>query len=91
MSLSDLHREDPIRLTDPKLRGAPSGHVIYVRGVRLAAGAEFIVQVCGEIMTDARAAGQALVGEHRRDRRTIRAAFLVAPGLAVRPGRDARI
>jgi formate--tetrahydrofolate ligase len=37
--------------TDPELRGAPSGHVLNVREVRLAAGAEFIVLVCGEIMT----------------------------------------
>jgi formate--tetrahydrofolate ligase len=37
--------------TDPLLRGAPSGHVINVREVRLAAGAEFIVMVCGDIMT----------------------------------------
>ena len=37
--------------TDPQLRGAPSGHVINVREVRLAAGAEFIVMVCGDIMT----------------------------------------
>ncbi|MEP6656741.1 MAG: formate--tetrahydrofolate ligase [Betaproteobacteria bacterium] len=37
--------------TDPLLRGAPSGHVINVREVRLAAGAEFIVLVCGDIMT----------------------------------------
>jgi formate--tetrahydrofolate ligase len=37
--------------TDPSLRGAPSGHVINVREVRLAAGAEFIVMVCGDIMT----------------------------------------
>ena len=37
--------------TDPTLRGAPSGHVIDIREVRLAAGAEFIVLVCGEIMT----------------------------------------
>jgi formate--tetrahydrofolate ligase len=37
--------------TDPKLRGAPSGHVVNVREVRLAAGAEFIVMVCGDIMT----------------------------------------
>jgi formate--tetrahydrofolate ligase len=37
--------------TDPQLRGAPSGHVINVREVRLAAGAEFIVVVCGDIMT----------------------------------------
>ncbi len=37
--------------TDPKLRGAPSNHVVNVREVRLAAGAEFIVMVCGDIMT----------------------------------------
>ncbi|MGB8328109.1 MAG: formate--tetrahydrofolate ligase [Steroidobacteraceae bacterium] len=37
--------------TDPKLRGAPSGHVVNIREVRLAAGAEFIVLICGDIMT----------------------------------------
>ena len=37
--------------TDPQLRGAPDGHVINVREVRLAAGAEFVVMVCGDIMT----------------------------------------
>ncbi len=37
--------------TDPKKVGAPSGHVLHVRDVRLSAGAEFIVAVCGEIMT----------------------------------------
>ncbi|MGY0398644.1 MAG: formate--tetrahydrofolate ligase [Ostreibacterium sp.] len=37
--------------TDPKLMGAPSNHVVPVREVRLSAGAEFIVAVCGEIMT----------------------------------------
>ena len=37
--------------TDPQLRGAPSGHVINVREVRLAAGAEFVVRVCGDVMT----------------------------------------
>jgi formate--tetrahydrofolate ligase len=37
--------------TDPTQRGAPSGHVVDVREVRLAAGAEFIVMVCGDIMT----------------------------------------
>ena len=37
--------------TDPSLRGAPSGHIIPIREVRLAAGAEFIVIVCGDIMT----------------------------------------
>lgn len=37
--------------TDPALKGAPSDHVITVREVRLNAGAEFIVVVCGDIMT----------------------------------------
>ena len=37
--------------TDPQMRGAPSGHVVNVREVRLAAGAEFVVMVCGDIMT----------------------------------------
>jgi formate--tetrahydrofolate ligase len=37
--------------TDPKKVGAPSGHVLHVRDVRLSAGAEFIVAICGEIMT----------------------------------------
>ena len=36
---------------DPKLRGAPEHHTINVREVRLAAGAEFIVMICGDIMT----------------------------------------
>ena len=37
--------------TDPQLRGAPSGHVVNIREVRLAAGAEFVVMICGDIMT----------------------------------------
>ncbi len=37
--------------TDPDLRGAPTGHSVPVREVRLSAGAGFIVVVCGEIMT----------------------------------------
>jgi len=37
--------------TDAALRGAPSGHSINVREVKLSAGAEFIVMICGEIMT----------------------------------------
>ncbi len=37
--------------TDATLRGAPEGHVIDIREVRLAAGAEFIVVICGDIMT----------------------------------------
>ncbi|MEJ0034587.1 MAG: formate--tetrahydrofolate ligase [Gammaproteobacteria bacterium] len=37
--------------TDPKLLGAPSGHVVNIREVRLAAGAEFVVMICGDVMT----------------------------------------
>jgi formate--tetrahydrofolate ligase len=37
--------------TDPNLKGAPSGHAVPIKEVRLAAGAEFIVVVAGEIMT----------------------------------------
>ena len=37
--------------TDPLLRGAPSGHVLNIREVRLAAGAEFVVMICGDVMT----------------------------------------
>ena len=36
---------------DPTLRGAPTGHIVPVREVRLSAGAGFIVAICGEIMT----------------------------------------
>jgi len=37
--------------TDPTMKGAPSGHVINIREVRLSAGAEFVVAICGEVMT----------------------------------------
>jgi formate--tetrahydrofolate ligase len=37
--------------TDPQLRDAPTGHSVNVREVRLAAGAEFVVMICGEVMT----------------------------------------
>ncbi|MEI7944148.1 MAG: formate--tetrahydrofolate ligase [Actinobacteria bacterium] len=37
--------------TDANLKGAPSGHTLDVREIRLSAGAEFVVVVCGEIMT----------------------------------------
>jgi formate--tetrahydrofolate ligase len=37
--------------TDAQLRAAPDGHVVNVREVRLAAGAEFVVMICGDIMT----------------------------------------
>ena len=37
--------------TDAALRGAPEGHVVDIRGVRLSAGAKFVVLVCGDVMT----------------------------------------
>jgi formate--tetrahydrofolate ligase len=37
--------------TDPAARAAPSGHVLNIREVRLAAGAEFVVMACGDVMT----------------------------------------
>ena len=37
--------------TDPNLKGAPSGHVLSIREVKLSSGAEFIVVICGAIMT----------------------------------------
>ena len=37
--------------TDPSLKGAPSGHVLPIREVRLSSGAEFVVVICGSIMT----------------------------------------
>ena len=37
--------------TDPNLRGAPTGHTVPVREVRLSAGAGFVVAICGEVMT----------------------------------------
>ena len=37
--------------SDPKSLGAPSGHVLKVREVRLAAGAQFVVMICGDVMT----------------------------------------
>jgi formate--tetrahydrofolate ligase len=37
--------------TDPTLRGAPAGHTVNIRELRLMAGAEFIVAICGDIMT----------------------------------------
>ena len=37
--------------TDPNLKGAPSNHVVPIREVKLSAGAEFLVVICGEIMT----------------------------------------
>jgi formate--tetrahydrofolate ligase len=37
--------------TDPRLLGAPEDHVVKVREVRLAAGAEFVIMLCGDVMT----------------------------------------
>lgn len=37
--------------TDANAKGAPSGHIIPIREVRVSAGAEFLVFICGEIMT----------------------------------------
>ena len=37
--------------TDPQLLGAPTGHDVPIREIRLATGAEFLVVVCGSIMT----------------------------------------
>jgi formate--tetrahydrofolate ligase len=37
--------------TDPTLRGAPNDHVLSVREIRLSAGAQFIVAICGDILT----------------------------------------
>ena len=37
--------------TNPDAKGAPDGHIVTVREVRLSAGAEFVVAICGEIMT----------------------------------------
>lgn len=37
--------------TDPALKGAPTGHIIPVRNVRISAGAEFVVVLCGDILT----------------------------------------
>ena len=37
--------------TDPGLKGAPSNHVVPIRELKLSAGAEFLVVICGEIMT----------------------------------------
>jgi formate--tetrahydrofolate ligase len=37
--------------TDPTLRGAPSNHIVNIREVRLSTGAEFVVAICGDVMT----------------------------------------
>lgn len=49
---ADLHGETQYSFTtDPNRRGAPTGHSVPVREVRLSAGAGFVVVICGEIMT----------------------------------------
>ncbi|MEZ6023344.1 MAG: formate--tetrahydrofolate ligase [Hyphomonadaceae bacterium] len=59
--------------TDPKLRGA-SNHVVNIREVRLAAGAEFIVMICGDIMTmPACPRSRPRQDRHRRERQGRRA------------------
>ena len=37
--------------TDPSAKGAPTGHTVEIREARLSAGAEFVVLICGDIMT----------------------------------------
>jgi formate--tetrahydrofolate ligase len=37
--------------TDPNLKGAPTGHSLPIREIRLSSGAEFIIVICGSIMT----------------------------------------
>ena len=37
--------------TDPRLKGAPSGHAVTIREIRLSAGAEFLVVIAGDMMT----------------------------------------
>ena len=37
--------------TDPSLKGEPTGHVLQIREVRLSSGAQFVVVICGSIMT----------------------------------------
>ena len=46
-----LPKHNIVFSTDPNLKGSPSNHSIPIREVRLSSGAEFIVVVCGEIMT----------------------------------------
>ena len=43
--------QDQYSFHDPNLRGAPTGHIVPVREVRLSAGAGFVVVICGDIMT----------------------------------------
>ena len=46
-----FHNGKFVPVSDASLRGAPSGHMLDVREVRLAAGAGFVTLVCGDIMT----------------------------------------
>ena len=54
--------------TDPNAKGAPSGHTVAIREVRLSAGAEFVVAICGDIMTMP-GLPQGAGGEQHRSRR----------------------
>jgi len=51
MAVAALSRTAASFSTDPTALGAPSGHVVNVREVRLSAGAGFIVMICGDLMT----------------------------------------
>ena len=51
LSYAIIRLPPQLGLIDPNLRGAPTGHAVPVREVRLSAGAGFIVAICGEIMT----------------------------------------
>ena len=66
--------------TDPNLRGAPTGHTVPVREVRLSAGAGFVVVICGEIMTmpglpKAPSSEKIFLNESRPDRRPVLESF----------------
>ena len=47
----ETHRRRRWFSTDASLRGAPQGHTVIIREVRLSAGAEFVVMICDDIMT----------------------------------------
>ena len=82
--------------TNPDAKGAPTDHIVNVREVRLSAGAEFVVAICGEIMTmpglpqgagggfDRRRAG-------RQDRRTVLTSCEFAPLTLTRCFESSRI
>ena len=76
--------------TDPLLRGAPSGHVVNIREVRLAAGAEFIVMICGDVMTMPGLPEGAVGGEDRSHRRRQGRRAVLGSGARLRKGRVSR-